>query len=126
MGTTLTYGRYQPANGETGFWDELNANTALDDAHTHNGVNSAALPITSITTSSFTQSVTNSGWASASNGIYSQTVTMPSGLTFDNFIPSFRESSTNEIVFLTCVKASSNTFTIYSNDNSLALTVVYR
>jgi hypothetical protein len=126
MGTTLTFGRYQPAVGETGFWDELNDNIALDDAHTHDGVDSAALPITSISTSAFTQTVTNAGWASPTNGIYSQVVTMPSGLTYDNFIPSFRDGTTKEILYITCIRASSNTFTIYSNDNTLALIVVYR
>lgn len=120
----LTYGLKRPDTGDTGFFDELEFNITQLDAHTHDGVTSALIGVTSI--SATTQAVSSAGWGSVSGGIYSQVVTMTSPLTYDQSSISFRDSSTKEILHLKCVKASSNTFTVYSNDNTLALSVVYR
>ena len=121
---TLTYGQKRPETGDTGFWDELEDNITRIDAHDHDGVDSPLLTVTSI--SSVSQSISAGGWGSVSGGIYSQVVTMTSPVTYDETSISFRDSTTKEILYLRCVKASSNSYTVYSNDNTLALVAVYR
>lgn len=123
---TLTYGLKRPQTGDTGsiVFTAMEDNITRIDAHDHDGVDSPQLTATSIT--SISQAITNSGWGSASNGIYSQTVTMTSPYSYDGVNISFRLTSTKEIVYLRCVKASANTYTIFSNDNTLEVTAYYR
>lgn len=121
---TLTYGLKRPDTGDTGFFDEMEDNIDRLDAHNHDGVDSALLTASSL--SSVTQAVSAASWANVSGGIYSQVVTMTSPLTFDETAISFRDGTTKEILYLRAVKASSNTFTVYSSDNTLTLSVVYR
>lgn len=121
---TLTYGLKRPETGDTGFFDELEGNITQLDAHNHDGVDSALLTAASL--SSVTQAVSAAGWANVSSGIYSQVVTMTSPLTYDESSISIRDGSTKEALYIRFVKASSNTFTVYSNDNTLTLSVVYR
>lgn len=121
---TLTYGHKKPEDGDIGFWDELAANIVIDDAHTHDGVTSAPLIPTSVGV--VTQAISNAGWGSVSAGIYSQLVTMTSPNTYDNVSISFRDGTTKEILYLRCVRASSNTYTLYSNDNTLTVSAVYK
>lgn len=48
---TLTYGRQKPENGDNSstWYPALAANVSLDDAHTHDGVTSAAIPFANVT-----------------------------------------------------------------------------
>lgn len=82
MATTLTYGRVRPATGDAALtWmAALEGNVTTDDAHTHNGTDSAFLPISSINKSAKT-TITAATWSSDGAGNYSATVTVPAAIS---------------------------------------------
>lgn len=121
---TLTYGLKRPETGDINFWTALEGDITQLDAHTHDGLTSALLTPASI--SPVSQAISSGSWVLVSNGIYSQVVTMTSPLTYDGVIISFRLTSNKDIIFLQAEKESSNTYTVYINDNSLDITAVYK
>lgn len=121
---TLSYGFKKPQTGDINFFDELEGDIQQLNDHTHNGVDSSLLTPASL--NAIAQTISSAGWATAVNGIYSQTVTMTSPYSYDNVIISFRITSDKSFIPLECVKVSSNSYTIYSNDNTLALTAYYK
>lgn len=121
---TLTYGLKRPETGDINFWDELEDNITQLDAHNHDGVTSAKLTADSV--SSVYQAISSGNWANLTDGVYSQVVTMTSPLSYDEVHISFRDTTTKEILYLTCIKASTNTYTVYSNDSSINVTAIYR
>ena len=125
--TTLTYGRKVPSDGDKGstFFDDLEANIALDDAHTHNGTNSAVLESKYITKGTSTILAASWGAVAGQAGTYKQTVTLPSGFTMGSFVMSFYDKSTGHQFSPTVEKVSSSTYDIYVNDNTLAVKAVY-
>ncbi len=124
---TLTYGFKKPQDGDKGsiFFDALEDNITRLDAHTHNGTDSSLLPTTSFNNT--TQSITSGSWAAVSGkaGLYKQVVTMPTGITYDNRGIFFKDASTGDMYMLTVEKESSNTYSVYINDNSKNLTAIY-
>jgi hypothetical protein len=115
---TLTYGTKKvtaPADGSL-FWDALESNQDKLDGHTHDGVNTPRIAGT-------TFAVTAAGWA-ASGIHYRQTITLPTGFTYDNTRISVRRS-TGEQCYPTLEKISSTKFYIYTNDNTLAYDMSY-
>lgn len=121
---TLSYGFKLPETGDRGsvFYPALEDDIQQINDHNHDGANSA--PITSSAISHVTQSITAVGWVSVGLGTYSQLVTMPGLLQFDQRQIFFRDS-TGETVYPRFVKASANTYTLYTNDNTLAVTAHY-
>lgn len=77
MATTLTYTQVRPATGDSAatWMAALEGNVTIADGHTHNGTNSALLPISSINKSAST-TVAAASWA-GSAGVYTATVTVP-------------------------------------------------
>jgi hypothetical protein len=122
---TLTYGRKKPVSPDKGtiVFPALEANVILDDAHNHNGTNSALL--TSSASTAVVQSILAASWAAVSGGTYSQLVTMPGVITYDTHAIQFRDATTGEITYLSAEKTSANTYTVYVNDNTKAFTAVY-
>lgn len=127
MPTTTTYGYIKPNNGERGFWANLNANTDRLNNHTHDGVDSAKIPPTSITKA--TQSILSASWSSTGGGNYTQTVTLPTGYTFSNglsvkFYTTVGGTIKDEL-HASIVWISNSQYQLQVNDNTLALTAVY-
>ena len=120
MSTTLSYGYVQPSTGDTGdaFFPALSADIAQLNNHNHDGVTSAPLATQSA-------SILAANWASPSGGLYSQTMTLPTGLSYDTCQIWFKLSS-GEYVFPTVTRVSSTQFTVYCNDSSKTLTAYYR
>lgn len=86
--------------------------------HSHNGVNGARIAAT-------TADVSAGAWGSDLGGSrYRQTITLPSGFTFDTVRIEVRRS-TGEMCYPTIEKISSTTFYLYTNDNSLAYKLSY-
>jgi hypothetical protein len=125
--TTLTYGRKVPSNGDKGssFFGDLEDNIALDDAHNHNGTNSALIDAKNITKGSNT--ILAASWAAVSgqSGTYKQTVTLPSGYTMGSITMCFYDNTTGHQFYPTIEKVSSSTYDIYVNDNTLVVKAVY-
>ncbi len=123
---TLTYGRKQPETGDdsqgaTGWMDALSDNVALDDSHSHNGTDSSRLDSRAINSHTIT---TGTSWNLIAEGLYSMTVSMPSGLDFDKYVMVFKDSNGQQ-AFLDVIKINASSFTVKTNDNSMNYTVYF-
>ena len=77
MATTLTYGLIRPDTGDKGnvFFPALEDNITQLDAHTHNGVDSAPIPSSSIAPN--VVNVDTTGWVATGNGFFTKNQTFP-------------------------------------------------
>lgn len=116
---TLSYGYLKPELDDTGdvWMTAMETNIQAFNDHTHNGTNSAIIPVT-------TQAISSGSWVATSGGTYRQLVTLPGALLFDGLSIEMR-LSTGHVVYPTIEKVSSTTYYVYINDNSLSLTAVY-
>lgn len=121
---TLSKGFKKPQDGDKGsvFWDALEDDIQQLNDHTHNGANSSKLETSAVTAK--IQEITAS-WGSISDGRYSKVVTLPSGYLFDEIMISFRDWTTGNHYSLQVDKVSSNSYRVYTNDNTLHLAAVY-
>lgn len=130
MATTLTYGRVKPETGDKGsvFFPALEDNIDLDDSHTHDGVDSPLLSVSSI--SVISQTAANASWSLVANGIYKQTITLPGAFTeVDNVSKQFKiktGGAAGEYVYLHHKRISATTFDLYINDNTVDVLIIYR
>lgn len=118
--TTLSKGYKKPsapAYGDTVF-PAMEENIQLMNDHTHNGTNGALIANTA-------QSVSSADWGSdLGGGTYRQLLTVPTGFAYDTARMQVRRS-TGEAVFPTIERASSTTFYLYTNNNSISYTINY-
>lgn len=124
---TLTYGYKKPEAQDLGtvVFPAMEENLQRLNDHTHNGVNSA--PLTAVSVVPTFQSVLSAAWVLVANGIYKQTVTMPTGLVFENTSKEYRILlGAGVIYYPTIVRLSTTSYEIYINDNTLAVTVAYK
>lgn len=127
MGTLLSHGVTRPATGDRGssFYTWLEELFTAFNSHDHDGTDSEAINAKYLTKT--TETISSASWAAVANhtGTYKQTVTMPSGFTWDSCEMKFFLSSAGHLIYPTVEKASSTTYVIYFNDNSLDLKVTY-
>jgi hypothetical protein len=125
MATTLTYGYIQPANGDQGsvWFPALNTNITLLNGHNHDGVSSA--PLTASVITSGTVAIPSANWTLASTGKYEQTVTVPSGYNMTGYSITFY-LSTGEIVHPSIQQLSGTSFKVFGPDNTLTYSAVFR
>lgn len=127
MAITLSYGYIQNQTGDRGsvFWPDLEFNIDRINGHDHNGVNSAALSSSSI--SNVLQSVTAVGWAAVAGqtGTYKQTIMAPAGINLQRHHPRLVDPVTGNVLLLSTDILTTDTFDVYSNDNTLTLEVAY-
>lgn len=132
MSTTLSYGYVKPATGDRGstFFPALEDDIQQLNDHTHNGVDSAFL--TPISFAKFTSEITSAGWGSDGSGNYSQSITVPAGIsgaaTYNDvkyFTITIRETITNDVYILQQERIDSTHWRVRCNDNSLAFTAYY-
>lgn len=116
-----SYGFFKPETDDTGdiFFPKMALNVQQLNDHSHNGTDSAILAVK-------TQSIASGSWVAVSGqaGTYSQTVTMPTGYTYDACSMEFR-LSTGEVIHPTVTRAGTSSYVIYINDNSKNLTAIY-
>lgn len=118
--TTLSKGYKKPSDPCYGdvFYPAMEDNIQQMNDHTHNGTDGALIAST-------TQSVSAGSWGSdLGGGTYRQLITMTSPFVYDSTRIEVRRS-TGEMAYPTIEKVSSNTFYIYTNDNSVAYTISY-
>lgn len=138
MSTTLTYGRVRPVTGDTAatWMTALEGNVTLDDAHDHDGTDSALLPITSVNKSAAVSTITSSQWSSDGNGYYSKVVTVPvvisGAATFNDIIYynlickiNTAGSTYGDVIYPDIERESATTFTVRVNDNSIDVIIYY-
>lgn len=122
---TLSYGYKKPQAMDKGntLWSALEGNIQRLNDHTHDGVNSAKLPAQNFQTT--IQVIPFASWdpTGLPLGFYKQSVSIPIGFTFDDFIISFRDSE--GIIYPTIVRTSNTTYDIYTIDNTQDFIAVY-
>lgn len=129
MATTLSFGFVRPTTGDRGsvFFPALEDNITQLNSHTHNGTDSANILPSAIVTTGFTSAISAASWGAATNGIYTQTITVPAGVTeINNYNVYFYNSSTYERLLLSMTRASATTYTVSINDNTVNLVAVYK
>jgi hypothetical protein len=123
--TTLTYGLKRPSTGDSGstLFAALEDNITQLDGHTHDGVDSPALPAQSIT--GVTQTISSASWvASGATGHYRQQVTVPAGFDFDLVQISFRTSA-GAYIHPTVEKVSDTQYYVYTTNNAIDFIACY-
>lgn len=125
MSTTLSFGYKRPDTGDKGstFYPNLEDNITRLNGHTHDGVDSSQLTAGSVTAA--TKSVLAAAHTNDGNGNYSQVVSMPTGLQYDEHNVTFRNATTGDQLLLTVEKETATTFTVRINDNSFNLTALF-
>jgi len=127
MATTLPFGRIRPDSGDKGssFFPALETNINLDDAHSHNGVDSPVLSTTSIVNT--TQAIVAGLWAAVAgkSGLFSQIVTLPGALLMAKTGIFFKDTATGDLYNLSVEQASANSYEVFINDNTKNITAVY-
>jgi hypothetical protein len=121
----LSYGFKQPEDGDASsiWFPALADNVLLTNNHTHDGVNSSLISLSSAP--AITLSILAINWTLVSTGIYTQTVAVPTGATLDANVVQFK-LSTGEVVYPTVKRLTSTSFSIRTNDNTLNYTAVFR
>lgn len=126
MSTTLSKGYKKPDTGDRGssFFPDLEDNITRINAHEHDGADGEKVKSKNL--ASTTSTIASANWGADSGGsTYSTTVTLPTGVTYENHVLSFIDDATGDRIFPTVTKASSTTMTVTVNDNNLDLTIVY-
>ena len=117
----IAYGYLLPQLDDTGdVWcDAIAADIQQLANHNHDGVTSALIP-------AVTQSILSANWAAVSGkpGTYSQVITLPSSLAYDTTGIEIRVSDGTRVL-AGITKTSSNSYTVFTNDNTLTYTAVY-
>lgn len=120
----LTYGYKKPQAGDRGavFWPALEEDIQQLNDHTHNGVDSAKISTASII--AVTQSISSIGWVDLGDGTFKQTVTMPSGLFYDDY-GIVMKLDIGDIIYPTVVKVTNVSYDVYINDSTANLVANY-
>jgi hypothetical protein len=126
---TLSYGFFKPETGDRGsvWFPNLETNFQKLNDHTHNGVESALLAPASIT--KYTTSIAAASFT-GSNGVYSNTVTVPAGITEINTYLMVCKINTagaqyGDEIHPTMERVSATTFTLTINTNTLDVIIYY-
>jgi hypothetical protein len=128
MGTTLSEGIFKPAVGDKGsvFGPGLSANAQIQNDHQHTGSDgSKAIATKSLSKGS--ASLASGDWV-ASGEKYYQTVTLPSGYTYDTTMVLAKignGTADGDYFQPTIEKASATQFNIYVNDNTIDVDLLY-
>lgn len=126
MPTTLSYGYIKPVDGDaaSSWFDSIESTITQLNSHDHDGVDSSLIAAKNVTAGTATAS--SGSWGSAvSTGVYRQTVTLPTGFTYDNSSIEVRNSSGN-VVYATVEKVSSSSCYVYTGDNTQSYTLYFK
>jgi hypothetical protein len=122
MSITLSYGYKKPENGDKGdvFFPDLEFDIQRLNDHTHNGVNSANIPTTSI--SSVKQPLPSANWLLESAGKWYQELTLPNDANYSDVFIMVKNSAGDQMFLDIKAGTSSKKYKVYSNDNNLTAT----
>lgn len=129
MSDTLSNGYKNPETGDRGtsWFADLNFDIERLNDHNHDGSNSEQISAKYITKSSAT--IASGAWGADLGGSsYKQTITLPSGFTFDDTEMKFKISGgalDGRVFYPTVIKITATTYDIYINDNTQAVLVTY-
>lgn len=118
--STLGFGYLKPSNPTTGdlWFPAMETDIQLMNDHVHDGVTGA------ITPAALTNILAANWGAADANGGYNQTITMPTGMSYDTTNIQFRYS-TGEAVYPLVTRVSTSQYKVYTNDNTKAYIATY-
>ena len=121
----LTYGYLLPEDGDIGdeLFDAFENNIQLMNDHNHDGVTGEKINSSNI--AKLTQNIIAAGWVLQGNGIYRQLVTIAGLKLYDDLIMAYRDTDTNERLYLEEEKVSATSFYVYANSNTKNVTIYY-
>jgi hypothetical protein len=121
----LSYGFLQPENGDPGsvWFPALNDNIQKLNDHNHDGSNSSLLNLSSFLGG--TVAILAANWVLDVPGRYKQTVIVPTGYSYDDFNVLFKLEN-GDLVYPSVERVSGTSFDIYTCDNTLGYTAVFR
>lgn len=123
MSLILSNGYRQPETGDFGssFFPDLEFNIQRVNDHTHNGTDSNKLSSSSV--QGEIVAIASGDFTLVSPGIFSQRVSLPSGMSIDNVSVQLRDTVTKERVHLKIEKFSVTEIDVFTNfvDNFEAL-----
>jgi hypothetical protein len=126
----LAYGYYDLVAGEessTEWMPNITANVQRLATHSHDGIDSAPISISSLAKT--TRTIPKASWVVDGAG-YKQTVAMPSSFTYANTFMAFYISKDGDpydgsIFYPTTIKTGASQYDIYVSDNTIDVVVVY-
>jgi hypothetical protein len=128
MSETLSNGFKKPETGDRNFWGDLEDDIDQLNSHTHDGIDSEQLSPKNLSKS--TANIASGSWAAVAGhaGTYKQTITVPTGYAVDSMQVKFYITAGGQAgyeVYPSIRKASSTTYEVFTNDNSVGYTAVY-
>jgi len=123
MSTTTSKGYKKPDNGDRGssFFPDLEFNIDRIDSHNHKGLDSETLDKESVP--GLTAQILPAAWSLVSVGVYRALLTLPGSLEVDTTNISLRIG--NRSLLSDTEKVTTNTFYVYTNDNTITVEVLY-
>lgn len=126
MPIILSKGYKLPQNGERGWWQVLIENWTRVNSHKHDGNDSEKILTSNL--DKLETTVDSANWVAATDGLHTQRITLPGGVTFPKVaIKVYTMSGANvvEEIQPKITRFSNTQFDIFVNDNSLSLKVIY-
>lgn len=126
MPTSLPYGFVKPQTGDSGsVWcPVIEDDLTQISIHNHDGVNSAPISGSVITSASVLAAAAD--WVLVSPGVYKQTKSVPAGYNIDTSMIYTKINSTSQITYNEVIKLSAVQFEVYSNTNSESIRVYFK
>lgn len=123
---TTTYGYKVPEVNDNGavVADAIEDTIDQLNLHAHDGVTSAALYPSAVTTQE--QTILPAEWASVSTGLFVKAMAMPVGLLFNKTPPRFFHFDDGYELTLSYRRTADGAYQVFTWDNSLKVRVVYR
>lgn len=129
MSSTLSKGYKLPDTGDRGstFFPNLEDNITLSNSHKHDGTDGERINVKDLVVQS--QTIAAGSWGSDLGGsTYTQSITMPTGLVFDDCMIKFKVSGgakDGRQIFPTVRKTGASAYTVTVNDNTIAILATY-
>lgn len=125
MATTLSKGYILPEDGDPGsiWFPALEDDIQRLNDHNHNGTNSETLAPAAVAAQSVTCAAAD--WGVATNGIYTQTKTLPTDILHSNSIFETRLAN-GDRAYLDVIKVSNTSISVKTNDNSQDVLVLIK
>lgn len=113
----LSNGYKKPETGDLGstWFPALEDNIDLSNSHKHDGTDGVKIQAISLVNTNSTLTVLAASFADQGNGYWRATVTVPAGLSYDNFNVTVKDPTTKEIIHVKQEKLSATQFYIYTN-----------
>jgi len=111
----LSKGFKLPETGDFGdvWFPALEDNIQQLNDHDHNGVNSPKISAVALT--GYVDTVLQAAFIDQGNGYYRALISVPGGLTVDNFVITVKDPTTKDIMYLKQEKFNASSYYLFTN-----------